>query len=191
MATTAKPKIQVQVLFDMLVEHCRKVKGFDASAAELSLLRKAFDGVFNKALTATRKTPLSWCGYVRNDGTIDETARLQCLQSAFTRLLHYHLGKNGAYLGTIINANENLGSIAQAFGLCPHPESETKWYAFHNADLPEAVESRRKRLENKAIQKHFVDVCDTFCQVLVFVNSRGQESSVPGTQWRKALGYDQ
>ena len=191
MATTAKPKIQFQVLFDLLVEHCRKVKDFAASDAELAILRKAFDGIFNKALTATRKTPLSWCGYVNRDGTIDEAARLQCLQSAFTRLLHYHLGKSGAYLGTIINAHDNLRSMAGAFGLCPHPESETNWFRFTDYNCPEAVEARRKRDENRVIENHFADVCDTFCQVLVFVNSRGQESSVPGAQWRKALGYDQ
>jgi hypothetical protein len=191
MATTTKPKIQVQALFDLVVEQCRKVTGFDASSAELALMRKAFDGIFDKAQTRTRKNPLSWCGYTRRDGTIDEAARLQCLQSAFCRLLHYHLGRNSAYLGTIINATENLGSMAQAFGLCPHPASETKWYAFHNTDLPEAVESRRKRAENNAAEKRFADACDTFCQVLVFINSKGKESSVPGAEWRKALGCDQ
>lgn len=191
MATTTKPKIQVQALFDLVVEQCRKVTGFNASSAELAVMRKAFDGIFDKAQTRTRKTPLSWCGYVRQDGSIDEAARLQCLQSAFCRLMHYHLGRNGAYIGTIINATENLGSMAQAFGLCPHPQSETKWFAFGDSNLPEAVESRRKRDENRVIEKRFADHCDTFCQVLVFLNSKGKESSVPGAEWRKALGYDQ
>ena len=188
MATTTKPKIQVQALFDLVVEQCRKVRGFDASSAELAIMRKAFDGMFDKAQTRTRKAPLSWCGYVRQDGTIDEAARLQCLQSAFCRLAHYHLGRSGAYLGTIVNATENLRSMAQAFGLCPHPESETRWFAFGDSELPEAVESRRKRDENSVVEKKFADHCDTFCQVLVFLNSNCKESSVPGAQWRKALG---
>ncbi len=183
----ARAKIQIQVVFDLVLRSAQQVQGFDATPAELALLRKAFDGLFNVAQTAPRKAPLSWCGYVRDDGTIDEAKRLQCLQSAFARLFFYHLGKSGAYLGTIINATENLGTVAQAFGLCPHPESEVKWYAFHNAELPEAVESRRKRNENRAVERHFADVCDTFAQVFVFLNKKGQTSSVPGDEWRRAL----
>jgi hypothetical protein len=184
---TAKQKIQVQAVFDLVLRSAQNVKGFDASTQELALLRKAFDGLFNVAQTAPRKAALSWCGYVRNDGTIDEAKRLQCLQSAFGRLFFYHLGKSGAYLGTIINATENLGNMAQAFGLCPHPESEVKWYAFKDANLPEAVESRRKRDENRAVERHFADVCDTFAQVFVYLNKKGQTSSVPGDEWRRVL----
>lgn len=188
MATTTKPKIQVQALFDLVVEQCRKVTGFNASSAELAVMRKAFDGIFDKAQTRTRKTPLSWCGYVRLDGTINEACRLQCLQSAFCRLMHYHLGRNGACLGTIINAHDNLRLMAHAFGLCPHKQDRCNWI---DAAMPEAAEARRKRDENRVIEKRFADHCDTFCQVLVFLNSKGKESSVPGAEWRKALGYDQ
>lgn len=184
--TAPKPKLQLQAMFDLLVAHCQRVKGFDASPAELSLIRKAFDGAFDKAQTKARKTAPSWCGYVRNDGTIDEAARLQCLQSAFCRLLHFHAGRNGAYLGTIINAMDNLGSMAQAFGLCPHPASETRWYKYADGS-PEAQESRRKSDENRKVERHFADVCDTFCQVFVFIASGKQESSVPGAEWRRVM----
>lgn len=187
MATTTKPKIQVQALFDLIVEQCRKVKTFSASPAELAVMREAFDGIFNKAFTATRKSPLPWCGFARRDGVVDEAARRQCLQSAFTRLLHYHLGKSGAYLGTIINAHDNLRLLAHSYGLCPHPEGETKWYMFSDYESPEAVEARRKQDENRVFTDRFADNCDTFCQVMVFLNSRGAESSVPGAEWRRVL----
>lgn len=62
---TAKQKIQVQAVFDLVLRSAQNVKGFDASTQELALLRKAFDGIFNVAQTAPRKAALSWCGYVR------------------------------------------------------------------------------------------------------------------------------
>jgi hypothetical protein len=186
MTTTTKPKIQVQAFFDLVVEQCRKVRGFDASSAELAIMRKAFDGMFDKAQTRTRKTPLSWCGYVRQDGTIDEAARLQCLQSAFCRLMHYHLGRNGAYLGTLINAFENLKSCYEAFDLIPNPRV-AKWWELPS-DSPILEVTRRLTQENQDACRHFADVCDTFAQVFVFINKKGQTSSVPGDEWRKALG---
>lgn len=184
----AKAKIQVQVMFDAVLSAALQVKGFDPSNAELALIRKAFDGIFNKAQTAFRKTPQSWCGYARRDGTIDEVARQQCLESAFCRMLHYHLGRSSAYLGTIINASDNLGLVARDFGLTPYPEKETRWYLFDDTGLPEAVEAKRKRDENREVERRFANLCDTFCQVFVYISTKGRESSVAGAQWRQALG---
>lgn len=184
----AKQKIQVQAVFDLVLRSAQHVKGFDATTQELALLRKAFDGLFNVAQTAPRKAALSWCGYVRDDGTIDEAKRLQCLQSAFGRLFFYHLGKSGSYLGTIINAFDNLGICAEAFGLVPHKDVP-KWWKLPEGSS-EVAEARKLNDENRAAAKHFADVCDTFCQVFVFLNKKGQTSSVPGDEWRRALGYD-
>jgi hypothetical protein len=183
----AKPKLPVQAIFDTVVEHCRKVTGFNPTDAQLAVIRKAFDGVFNVAQTATRKAPLSWAGAYRLNGSIDEAAALQSLQSAFCRLLHYHTGKSSAYLGTIINATENLGFCADWFGLLPHPTNGKKWY-----DCPEGSDERAALQaisdENRAYARIFADHCDTFCQVLVYLQSKGQTSSVAGDAWRQALG---
>jgi hypothetical protein len=184
---TAKQKIQVQAVFDLVLRSAQNVKGFDASTQELALLRKAFDGLFNVAQTAPRKAALSWCGYVLRDGTIDEAKRLQCLQSAFGRLFFYHLGKSGAYLGTIINATENLGSCYEAFGLVPHVNAPKWWKLPMEVSKAEADEVRRQHDENRAACRHFADVCDTFAQVFVLLNKKGQTSSVPGDEWRRVL----
>jgi len=182
----AKAKIQVQVIFDAVLSVASKVEGFNPSTAELALIRKAFDGVLNKAQTEFRKTPQSWCGYVRRDGTIDEAARQQCLESAFCRMLHYHAGRSGAYLGTILNATDNLGSMATAFGLVPHADVEG-WYMLP-VGSPEREEASRLRDENRTVERKFADYCDTFCQSFVYVSTKGRESSVTGAQWRQALG---
>ena len=183
----AKPKLPVQAIFDTVVEHCRKVTGFNPTDAQLAVIRKAFDGVFNVAQTATRKAPLSWAGAYRRDGSLDEAAALQSLQSAFCRLLHYHTGKSSAYLGTIINCTENLGFCADWFGLLPHPTNGKKWY-----NCPEGSDERAALQaisdENRAYARIFADHCDTFCQVLVYLQSQGKTSSVAGDVWRKALG---
>lgn len=182
----AKPKIQVQVVFDLVLRSAQQVAGFDATPAELAVLRKAFDGLFNVAQTAPRKTAQSWCGYVRRDGSVDEKALLQCLQSAFARLFFYHLGTSGAYLGTIVNATDNLLSLAEPFGLVPHPHIAKWWQLPMDSPILEATRNLGK--ENEAAERHFADTCDTFAQVFVFINKRGQTSSVPGDEWRRALG---
>jgi hypothetical protein len=182
----AKPKIQVQVVFDLVLRSAQQVAGFDATPAELAVLRRAFDGLFNVAQTAPRKTAQSWCGYVRRDGTIDEKALLQCLQSAFARLFFYHLGTSGAYLGTIINATDNLRSLAEPFGLVPHPGAPKSWR--FEIGSPEYLAAKPLNEANEVAARHFADTCDTFAQVFVFINKRGQTSSVPGDEWRRALG---
>lgn len=184
-----KAKIQVQVMFDAVLSAALQVKGFDPSNAELALIRKAFDGIFNKAQTAFRKTPQSWCGYARRDGTIDEVARQQCLESAFCRLLHYHNGSYSAYLGTVINATDNLRICAEWFNLTPHqrPANGPRYW-----QLPEGSVERTTletiNAENNEIARRFADHCDTFCQVLVYLQSQGKTSSAAGDQWRRALG---
>lgn len=186
MAKAKAVKIPVQSIFDLVVENCRKLKDFDATAAELSLIRKGFQGCFNVAETATRKNPLPWAGAVRSDGTLDEKAALQSLQSAFCRLLHYHSGRSSAYLGTIINANDNLSLCAEFFGLVPHAKPP-KWWTLPEGS-PEAAEARRLRDENNAAGRRFADLCDTFCQVLIYLQTQGKTSSAAGDQWRRALG---
>lgn len=180
-------KLPVQVIFDLVVENCRKVKGFEATAAELSLIRKGFQGCFNVAETATRKNPLPWAGAVRADGSIDEKAAFQSLQSAFCRLLHYHSGKSSAYLGTIINAHDNLSLCAEFFGIVPHAKGGPDWWQLPEGS-PERDEARRLRDENRAAGKRFADHCDTFCQVLIYLQTAGKSSSAAGDQWRRALG---
>jgi hypothetical protein len=81
-----KPQLPVQTIFDLVLSHCFKVSTFAAAnptPAELALIRKGFDGVFNAAQTETRARPVSWCGFSKSDGTVDEAALKQCLQSAF------------------------------------------------------------------------------------------------------------
>lgn len=181
-----KPKLPVQRIFDLVIEHCRKVKDFSATDAELALIRKGFEGCFNVAQTATRKNPLSWCGYSRNDGAIDEKARLQCLQAAFCKLMHYHSGRLSAYLGTLINAHDELGQMATAFGIVPHSDVP-RWFSLPEGSA-EQVEAKRKRDENRAVEKRFADHCDTFCQVLIYLQTQGKSSSAAGDRWRAAMG---
>ena len=186
-----KPQIPVQAIFDLVLGYCFKVSTFveaNPTPAELALIRKGFDGVFNVAQTETRARPLPWCGFSKSDGTIDEKALKQCLQSAFCKLLHYHTGRNSAYLGTIINATGELNIVGKALGLAPHKNIPKYWH------LPEgsieAVEARKLDKENDEAGRRFADLCDTFCQVFQYLKTQGKSSSAAGDEWRRALGIE-
>ena len=158
----------------------------DAKPEYLALAKNAFKGIFTANGKRLRANAESWCGYVLRDGTIDTKKREQCLRSAFCRLFHYHNGRDNGYLGTIINATGNLESMAEAYGICPHPESSTKWYQFPSGSI-EYVEAQKRRDENRVIGKEFADLCDTVIQVLLYVSTGGKTSSRAGDIWRKAM----
>ena len=175
--------MNIQQIFDLVLENAKKVSGFVPSDEEVKVIRIAFDGLFTNNGKRFRKNPLTWAGFVKRDGTIDENGRNQSLQSAFGRMFHYHLGRSSAYLGTIINATENLQSISWAYGLC---EKSPRWYMM-DINTPEYEAARKTADEIKVIQKKFTDHCDTFCQVFVYLLKQGKTSSVNGDIWRKAL----
>ena len=184
-----KPQLQVQHLFDLVLSYCFKVSTFveaNPTPAELALIRKGFDGVFNVAQTEVRARPLPWSGFVKNDGTIDEKALKQCLQSAFCKLLHYHTGRNSAYLGTILNATSELSSVGQALGLAPFPKCGSGWNLPEGS--PERAEAEAHYKANEAAGRRFADLCDTFCQVFQYLRTQGKSSSAAGDEWRRALG---
>ena len=101
-------------------------------------------------------------------------------------MFHYHRGNDGGYLGTIINATENLGSMAEAFGLVPHERVVDSWKLDHNS--PEYAEASRIRDENRVVERRFADCCDTFIRVFIYACSKGKTSSVAADLWSKALG---
>lgn len=182
----ARSKIDVQGIFDTVIEYCRKIQKFNADENQIALMRIGFDGVFNNAQTAVRAKQLPWKGFVRRDESIDNEALTQCVQSAFAKLFFFHTGKNNGYLGTIINATSELESCYEGYGYCPNPKPQKAWW-----QLPEGseaqVEARRLRDENSAACKNFADNCDTFCQVFIYLKTKGQTSSVAGDIWRKAM----
>jgi hypothetical protein len=136
-----------------------------------------------------RRTPLTWAGFARRDGSICEESRQKSLQSVFGRLLHYHMGTDGGYLGTLLNAMGNLDSLAEAFDLLPHKGSEARWWAFPTEakGTIEYEEAQRKSAENKAVAKTFADHCDTLIRVFIYIYSKGKTSSVAADLWSKAL----
>jgi hypothetical protein len=93
------------------------------------------------------------------DNGIDEKARDQCLKAAFWKVLNFHIGRAGNGVGTLMNASFQLRLLADSYGF------------------------------TKEEQKEFDDACDTFCQVFVYLASKCKVSSVPGSEWRRALGY--
>lgn len=176
--------MNIQAIFDAVLENAKKVTGFNASDAEIKVIRLAFDGLFTTNGKRFRKNPLSWAGYCDRANNVVEKNRDQSLQSAFGRMFHYHYGTSSAYLGTIINATENLQSISWAYGLC---EKTPRWYMM-DINTPEYESARKKADEIKLIEKKFANNCDTFCQVFVYLLKQGKTSSVAGDVWRKVLG---
>jgi hypothetical protein len=191
MTTTKAPKIDTQAaiktLFNDILEHARKVSTFSMSEQEIAVLYLGFEGCFKtRGPVALRKSPLSWAGWVRRDGTIDEVARKQSLQSAMCRMLHYHTGRSSSYLGTIINATDNLRCCAEAFGLLPHDEKGTKYYNLP-AGTPEYEAARTMCDENRKVGNRFADGCDTFLRTFIYIVSKGKTSSVAADEWKRAL----
>lgn len=183
-----KIKIDVQNHFDIVIEHCNRLQSFHATEQQLRVLRLAFDGIFNKAQTALRSRPLPWCGFI-SAGVVNQTKRDQCLQSAFCKLYHYHSGRNNSYLGTILNANDELRLLAEYYGLVPHPTPSRRSWTMAEGSL-ERDQTDKIEQDNAAAGKAFADLCDTFIQVLLYIGSGGRTSSVAGDRWRKALGIN-
>jgi hypothetical protein len=177
-------KLPVNELFDQILVLCRRVNGFVPTDAEVDLMRRGFAGCFNEAQTKTRARPLSWTGYV-DKGAIDEAARERCLKATFCKLLHYHMGKSSSYLGTIINATMQLEMLAESFALVPYPDAPDYWKFQESDNLYRIAKDQQQA--NREVARRFADHCDTFCQVLVFNQSKGKTSSVAGDQWRKAI----
>ena len=171
-------------MFRTVLEHCHKLEEFQPSDLEVQTLRTAFDGLFKIRGAGFRKTPLSWTGFVSRDGTIDRSKATKCLQSAFCRLFQYHSGQSSAYLGTILNATENLASVSKAFGIA---ESTPSYWNFETGSS-EYETAREVYDSEKAKARTFADHCDTFCQVFIYLGTNGKTSSVSGDQWSKALG---
>lgn len=174
-----------QKAFDTVLEYALKVSGFSPSSQELALIRQAWDGIYHKRHDRLRKSPESWAG-VRNTDNCD-----QSLRSAFCRLFHYHAGWSSAYLGTVLNATDNLRFLADSYGLTPHRLTDHERYYWNLPEgSPERGEARRKRDENEAIAKRFADHCDTFIQVCIYLQTKGKRCSAAGEIWSKALRGD-
>ena len=144
-------------IFGLIIESALKVKGFSTNQKIVDLIEIAFIDCFKKD-GKIRKSGRVWTGFVEN-GIIDEKALDQCLKAAFWKVLNFHIGRAGNGIGTLMNADFQLGCVANAYGL------------------------------GKEESKEFRDSCDTFCQVFVYLASKCKVSSVPGSEWRRALGY--
>lgn len=181
--------IDTRQLFDTIVSACRATSlPFNPSSQELDLIYRGFLGIFDVRQTKLRKAALSWKGWKRQDGSFDEAARIQSLQSAFYRLFHFHSGRESAYLGTIVNASSNLGLIYSDMGFIPYPQEEVKGWWKLDILHPDYKTLTEKRDANRAVEKLFVDYCDTFCQVAIFLFTKGKTSSRNGDIWRSVLG---
>lgn len=177
----------IRKIFETTLEQARKVEGFNPTEQELSIMFEGFLGCFKaRGAVALRRSPISWAGWTRRDGTVCEESRQKSVQSAFCRLLHYHMGTDGGYLGTLMNAMANLGYMAEAYGLLPHNASETDYWKL-TAGTTEYEEAKRKRDENHEVEKTFADRCDTFLRVFIYIHSKGKTSSVAADLWGKAL----
>ena len=174
-------------MFQTVLEHCRKIREFQPSELEVEIMRLAFDGLFKIRGAGFRKTPLSWTGFVSRDGTIDRDKAVRCLQSSFCRLFQYHSGRSSAYLGTIINASENLASVSRAFGIA---DEKVGYWRFESGTAEYETAKAEYDAENAKARK-FADHCDTFCQVFIYIGTGGKTSSVSGDTWAKALGARQ
>jgi hypothetical protein len=190
MATT-KTKIDtaaaIKTLFNDILEHARKVSTFDMSEQEIAVMFIGFEGCFKtKGPVSIRKSPLSWAGWTRRDGTIDEDARKQSLQSAVCRMLHYHTGRTSSYLGTIINATDNLRYLAEAFDLLPHDAKAAKYFMMKQGS-PEYEASRTMHAENREVSNRFADNIDTFIRTFIYIVSRGKTTSTAADEWQRAM----
>lgn len=181
--------IDTRQLFDTIVLACRATSlPFNPTPKELDLIYHGFLGLFDKRQAKMRMTALSWKGWKAKDGSIDEAARLQSLQSAFYRLFHFHSGRESAYLGTMVNAFNNLGMIFADMEFTPYPQEEVRNWWKLDISHPDYKSLTEKRDANRAAEKQFVDYCDSFCQVAIFLFTKGKTSSRNGDIWRKALG---
>jgi hypothetical protein len=181
--------IDTRNLFDTIVLACRATSlPFNPTPKELDLMYHGFLGLFDKRQNRLRKTALSFGGWKHRDGSIDEAIRLQSLQSAFYRLFHFHSGRASEYLGTIINASNNLGMIYSDMDFTPYPQEEVRDWWKLDISHPDYKTLTEKRDANRAAEKQFVDYCDSFCQVAIFLFTKGKTTSRNGDIWRKALG---
>ena len=181
--------IDTRKLFDTIVLACKATSlPFNPSDRELDLMYRGFLGLFYKKQSKMRMTALPWKGWKQQDGSIDEDARLQSLQSAFYRLFHYHSGRESAHLGTIINAFNNIGMIYADMDFTPYPQEEVRNWWKLDISHPDYKTLTEKRDANRAAEKLFVDCCDSFCQVAIFLFTKGKTTSRNGDIWRKALG---
>lgn len=186
-ATKIDTTARIKTLFNEVLLFARQVRTFDMTEQEIAILYEGFEGCFKtKGPVAIRKSPLSWAGCVRRDGTIDEAARKQSLQSAVCRMLHYHTGRSSSYLGTLINATDNLRCLAKAFGLLPHADKDTKWFRLE-LGTPESEAARKLHDENTVVGKHFADGVDTFIRTFIFVMSGGKTTSTAADEWKRVL----
>lgn len=177
----------IKTLFNDILEHARRVSTFDMSEQEIAVMFVGFEGCFKaKGPVSIRKSPLTWAGWQRNDGTSDEAARKQSLQSAMCRMLHYHTGRTSSYLGMIINPTNNLRCLAEAFGLLPHADKGTKYYKLQEG-TPEYEAARTMHAENRVVSNRFADNCDTFIRTFIFIATKGKTSSTAADEWQRAL----
>jgi hypothetical protein len=177
----------IKTLFNDILEHARKVSTFSMTEQEIAVMFIGFEGCFKtKGPVSIRKSPLSWAGCVRRDGTIDEDARKQSLQSAVCRMLHYHTGRTSSYLGTIINATDNLRYLAEAYGLLPHDAKNTKWYKMDQGS-PECEAARKMCDENRVVGNRFADNIDTFIRTFIYIVAKGKTSSTAADEWQRAM----
>lgn len=182
----AREKIDVEGVFRTVIDHCRKLESWQANDKQIDVIRTAFDGIFNKAQTATRTKQLPWQGFCSN-GVVNPEKLGQCLQSAFGKLYLYHTGVNNGYLGTIINATSELELVAEFYGLTQHSTPTKRYYEFVEGS-EEYVRAKLENDENRQASKAFANNCDTFIQVLIYLKTGGKTSSRAGDIWRKAMG---
>jgi hypothetical protein len=182
-------QIDTRQLFDTIVLACRSTSlPFNPTPKELDLMYHAFLGIFDKRQAKVRKSPLPWKGWKAKDGSINEDSRIQSLQSAFYYLFHFHSGRTSAYIGTLLNANQKLGIIFSDLDFIPYPQEEVRDWWKLDISHPDYKTLTEKRDANRAAEKQFVDYCDSFCQVAIFLFTKGKTTSRNGDIWRKALG---
>jgi hypothetical protein len=176
-------KIPVENLFNTVLDHAARTPEFEPTPQERSLMKRGFVGIFNEAQTKFRKNPLPWKGFRTRETGFNAELAEHCLKSSFCKMFLYHLGTKGAYLGTIMNASQELASLGQAMGLAPY--LDIKYWML--PDGPEKNTARDQYRANEAAGHRFANLCDTFCQVMVYLVTEGKTSSVAGDVWRKAV----
>lgn len=112
MATkTPKHKIDVDVLFNLTIEHCRKLTriSFDPTPEGLDAIKTGFRACFTEDGTRPRRSKPKWI-----KGLTDPKARLeQSLRGTFVGLFLLHWGLRGNGFGSVINTTFDLRFLGE------------------------------------------------------------------------------
>lgn len=142
------------------------------------ILTQAFvANLYKSKFRLLSKAP-SYQGWRKRDGSTCEESAAQSMTNVVGQQLRWHT--SGGYLGTIINANCNAGSMCEAFGFIGESPYRLERDGKHSKQYIAEYRSERDKT-----LRHFRDNVETFVMI-VLLTTGGKSRAL--NRWQKALG---